>query len=149
MRSLRHKIDQLAEIAYNLQLDVFAITESWLDDTVASREVAIPHYRLFPLDRNKSTTATSDMPTSSGHGRVCLYVQDYLDVTQIPSIQHLGLELLAAQLRAPKHHCGYTVVCVYRPPSSTTHIFGRCSTHLLRALSQRKLLLLLVIITST
>lgn len=84
---------------------MLAVTESWLDASVADSILHIPGYFIYRRDR--------------GHGRgggVCFYVRDHIGIKLIPHTANVeALFLLVHVNRRPLVCFG----CVYRPPNST------------------------------
>ena len=114
VRSLRNKLHELGDVVHKNSFDVFAITETWLNDSIDDKELALPNYRLFRRDRSYSGSTAP----SFTHGGVCVYVRDNLDVTPVDNVGHSDLELLVLHLQCSRHRGPLTICCVYRPPSA-------------------------------
>ena len=68
IRSLLPKIDEIMNFMPVSNFDIFAVSESWLNDTIIDSEIAIEGYQVYRKDR----------PNSVGGG-VCLYVKNEYD----------------------------------------------------------------------
>ncbi|RWS20514.1 hypothetical protein B4U80_04177 [Leptotrombidium deliense] len=51
MRSLLNKIDEVANLLHDCDIDVLCVTESWLNDDVLDTEVSIAGYKHYRCDR--------------------------------------------------------------------------------------------------
>ena len=63
LRSLLPKIDEIRNFMSVSNFDIFAVSESWLNDTIIDSEIAIEGYQVYRKDRSNSIG-----------GGVCLYV---------------------------------------------------------------------------
>ena len=63
-RSLLPKVDELTGLIYTKPVDIVAVTESWLHNTIENRLLQLNHHNLFRKDRI----------TGRGGG-VCVYVK--------------------------------------------------------------------------
>lgn len=114
--SLRHKIHDITKILHTPgphKIHILAITETWLDSSIADTLVAIQNFTLYRRDRG----------TGRGGG-ICFYVHDSLHVTS--TITAADIEVMYIRI-APPHKTseGLVVGCVYRPPSSTVSFWGQ------------------------
>ena len=105
-RSLIRHHDDLSLVSAS-KPDVIAISESWLDTSIADSEVAIPGFTLHRNDRNRHG------------GGVAGYVSDSLassivDSCSLPS----GLESIWISLSSKHLPSNVVVGCFYRPPQS-------------------------------
>ena len=53
IRSLLPKIEEIRLLLESTQLDVFCITETWLDHTVGTGEIKVDRYNAIRNDRNR------------------------------------------------------------------------------------------------
>ena len=53
-RSLLPKISEIKIISSETKSSIFAISESWLDDSITNCEIAIPGFSLIRNDRNRA-----------------------------------------------------------------------------------------------
>ena len=66
IRSLRNKIDHLQLFLYENDVDVFCLTETWLNDDFGNDDVLIDGYNMCRLDRKCDT-----------HGGVACYIKNW------------------------------------------------------------------------
>ena len=92
IRSLHSKIDQVSHIVKQYNYDVFAVCETWLDDTIADSEIAIDGYDIYRRDRSNDTRG----------GGVCLYVKQMLDFTVRNDLQDINIESLWGEVKCRK-----------------------------------------------
>ena len=99
-------MDHLKLLASAHSPHIIAITETWLDDTISDRELAIPGYHLLRRDRDRHG------------GGVAIFIWDNFPFTII--LSHTSAELLVVeiQLRRSPVLCGI----FYRPPSSDVSV---------------------------
>ena len=102
IRSLRHKIGQLALLAQESKASIIAVTETWLDPSVTNREIAIDGYNTVRKDR------------SSHGGGVCLYIKTSLAYNTRPDLDN-NLEATWIDLLLKKTK-PILIGCIYRPP---------------------------------
>ena len=57
MRSLRYKIDELAAVFQVNKINIGCVTESWLDNNIATEAVDIDGFTCFRRDRSDSRKA--------------------------------------------------------------------------------------------
>ena len=106
-RSLVRHHDDLLSLVSVSKPDVIAISESWLDTSIADSEVAVPGFTLHRNDRNRQG------------GGVAVYVSDSIassivDSCSLPS----GLECIWISLSSKHLPSNVVVGCFYRPPQS-------------------------------
>ncbi len=101
-RSLLPKVDELRLLAGSSTPGIIAITESWLDSTIAASEVAIPSYQLYRRDRSRHG------------GGICLYISDSISISRKSC--HESIEFMHVEVTVDK---GVLFVGLYyRPPGS-------------------------------
>ena len=110
-RSLRSedKFEEIVSLVLDLKLDIFAVSETWLNDPVSADSLQIPSFSpMFRLDRSNGRRA----------GGVALYISSSLVAKRKLDLEKVGIELLWVEIELKRHSfiCG---VC-YRPPSSTS-----------------------------
>jgi hypothetical protein len=111
VRSLKNKIDQIRLMLQDQPLDVFAVSETWLNTNISDSEVAIPNYKLYRKDR------------ATRGGGVALYVNSLIDHELCTD--HTGVsntEVIWVKI-SPKYHKALHVAAVYRPPSADETYF--------------------------
>ena len=102
------------ETAISNKIDIFTISESWLDSSVSDAEIEFPGYNLYQLDRvNK-------------HGRgVCAFVRQEYKAERLSNITFIsksGLHQLWLKIQV--HNFKSFLVCMaYRPPNTCLECF--------------------------
>ena len=120
---MRYKVSQLQDLITFNGIDVLALSETWLTENIADNEVCLAGYRLFRFDRKVQSCRLVDPDSaySAVHGGVCIFVKDHLRAVPVNINVDPSLEILPIRLTSYKHLPDYTIVCLYRPPSSLTH----------------------------
>ena len=111
VRSLLNKRDELHALIASTQLDVVALTETWLTDVVSDSELALPGFIFYRVDRE-----------DKGGGGVLLYVRDHLPskLCHISRAADCTAESVWCKIKSPLG--GWlTLGCIYRSPCSTRH----------------------------
>lgn len=95
------KISEIRSLACKTRAEVFAVSETWLDDTVTAQEINIPNYTTIRKDRNRKG------------GGVCIYVRNDIGFTMkdMPNNKSVWIKILL-----PKTKPIVVGVC-YRSPS--------------------------------
>ena len=102
-RSIVPHIDELRLIFRDSFPSVIAITETWLDDSVADSEVAISNYSVHRLDRRNNRRG----------GGVALYLLDGLKYTRR---KYLEEESETIWIQVQLCNTKFLIGCVYRAP---------------------------------
>jgi exonuclease III len=123
IRSLLPKLDDIHQLVHEINPEIVAITESWLDDGIEDSEVNIPNYNIYRADRtinNRAHGATS-------HGGVALYVKSTINssLTDLTSTSPY-LETLSVKIMLPHSRPIYT--CVVYGPEIRLDFFESLST---------------------
>lgn len=104
-RSIKNKFSELEAIMISEGYDIVGITETWLSEEDGD-EYNIEGYKLFRKDR-----------CNRRGGGVALYVNENINVQEIPEIEHfLPCEDIWVRLIG-KHETGLNVGVCYRPPA--------------------------------
>ena len=109
-RSLPRHFDDVAALVSSHRPDVLALSETWLDSSIDDKEISLPGFVLFRLDRNRYG------------GGVAIYCADYLScsvITNGPTAS--GVEFLWVSVNSPQSHSSFALGCFYRPPSANSH----------------------------
>ena len=117
IRSLRNKVSEVSDIVSRYQLQILAVSETWLSKDISDDEVSIQGFRLFRTDRVVSEERNGRPPG----GGVCLYVRDSLCATDVPVSLRPDFPRLELVLIRVKLSCllpAVIVGCTYRPPSA-------------------------------
>ncbi len=108
--SIRNKCDEVQRILHLSKIDVLGISETNLNDSIESAELAIDGYNLIRLDRQ-------DFSRRSSGGGVCVYIRDDIlyEFDQDLSVSNVDLELLCLRLKL-KNTRPVLIFNAYRPP---------------------------------
>lgn len=118
-RSVRYKMDEIKLIAENEDIDIFTISESWLDENISDSEVNIPGFTMFRRDRKQHIV--SDV----GHGGTLCYVKDHINATYRNDLNNNSdIEALWVELK-PRNVKPILVCTFYRPPGVDVSYFKR------------------------
>ena len=121
IRSLKNREHYILAVRAN-KLDIFAVSETWLDSTVSDIEVEFPGFHFHRLDRNIQTGG-------------------YLH--ELSYIAASGLHMLWVKIQIRNSRC-FLVCTVYKPPDTNTSCFDPdLSETLFQALSLNKPILIL------
>ena len=115
MRSLRNKVSDVHAIIHTHNIDILAITETWLDPSIADSLLYVPGYCIFRHDRK-------DRPG----GGVCIYVRNSLTFNSTIYPAFNNIEHIAVNIRLRGTH-DLIFLCCYRPPSSTVDFWTHWS----------------------
>ena len=113
LRSLRQKSAALADLISSKQIDILAMTETWLSscDTAAClAEISPPGFSLFHCSR----------PSGRGGG-VALLVRESFKVEIIHTPTFLRFEAICILVKHSSMTANF--ICIYRPPGCTTMFF--------------------------
>ena len=104
----------IRELVMENDFDIFTISETWLNKTVADVEVEFPGYTIHRLDREKKLG-----------GGVCAYVKEGYKIdrlNELSSISDSGLHQMWLKIQAGNRK-SFIVCTVYRPPDTTLNCF--------------------------
>lgn len=116
IRSLKNRdhLTQMRQLAHDTNLDIIAISESWLNSTVINAEVEIAGYKLSRVDR-----------LGKPGGGVCVYTRSSLKtkvLKDLSGISAMGFHQLWIQVQHNKLKS--ILLCItYRPPDCSTTCF--------------------------
>lgn len=100
-----NKLAELDILAQNTNADVIALTETWLDDTVADQLISLNGFLPpFRTDRNRHG------------GGVAIYCAEHLPVVVRPDLTPPGIESLWVEVQV-KHNEHVLIGVCYRPPN--------------------------------
>jgi Reverse transcriptase (RNA-dependent DNA polymerase) len=111
IRSISSKIDELETIIYSNHIDIAAITESWLNDSIPQELVEISNYKCYRRDRSDGRRA----------GGVCCYVRSelpYVRLCQLESPDVESIWLLYRAQRMPRNVSHIAIGIYYHPPDA-------------------------------
>ena len=119
MRSLPVQLDKVGTLILLNNLDVFAVSETWLNSTWNDHELNIQGYQLFRQDRK--TTVASKAPHGGG---VAIYAKSTLHCRSMTFTNETHMEHICLQLRQHKDGSKMLFIAMYRPPHSTADFFN-------------------------
>ena len=102
------KVDELTGLIYTKPVDIVAVTESWLHNTIENRLLQLNDYNLFRKDRI----------TGRGGG-VCVYVKKDIPCMRWSNLENDSVECLWLYLRPkrlPRPLSGIVIAVIYHPP---------------------------------
>ena len=110
-RSLKNRehLVQIKELVKEENVDILAVSESWLNSTTTNAEIEISGYKIHRLDRKHKKG-----------GRVCIYTRKDFKVTMLKEFSYISTSdfhqlWLKMQVR---QHKSFIVCVAYRPPDS-------------------------------
>ncbi|CAB3986869.1 Hypothetical predicted protein [Paramuricea clavata] len=130
VNSLLKHIEEIRHLLFKFPLDIFAINESKIDDSVMNGEISIPGFNLIRKDRNRAG------------GGVVLYIRDNLSYLDRNDLVPDRLEMLCAEITRPFSKSLF--VCTwYRPPKSNLSLFNDCDVFFQKCKSENKELIII------
>ena len=114
VRSLTKKIDQLRILFENSKLDLFTLSETWLNDSVNSQSVGIKGYVLYRQDRDLHAVAKK-----RGGGLLTYVREDHAASSeQLDELNKSNENIEAQWSIIYRPHCKNVVIGnIYRPPN--------------------------------
>ena len=103
---------------------MLGLAETWLDDTVADGELAIPHFKLFRRDRDRHG------------GGVAFYCHESLQICHRRDLETDALEMIWLEVQGSGSKS--LLSCAYRPPSQTADYWITFSNSVERAMEGRQ-----------
>jgi len=107
IRSLLPKIDEVKMLIKESNIDVLAISETWLSNIIPDSFVNIKGYNLYRKDR-----------LNTMGGGVAIFIKENITHT-IPTNLTNDMELIHVQIKL-EHRKPFMISCVYRPPSASS-----------------------------
>ena len=102
------KFDEIYSVlVHDLEFDVIAMSETWLDESIANATVELPNYAVFRRDRNRHG------------GGVLLYVNLRFSAEQCIDINLQGTEMVIVRITIGQKKI--LIACCYRPPGQLAH----------------------------
>ena len=110
VRSLRNKVDQISQYLSSNSIDLFSMSETWLDENV-SLNLSVHGYSLERKDRNYQ-----------GGGVGC-YIKSSISYVRRRDLECDDLEVMWIEIKSPNSR-PWLVAIVYRTPSSNAAFFS-------------------------
>ena len=130
VNSLFKHTDEIRYMLINSPLEVLAINESKLDDTISDTEVYIPGCIIIRKDRSRSG------------GDVALYIRENLSYTNRIDLVPENLEMVCVEINLPRSR-SFLVSTWYRPPSAEMQLFDEYEKFVQRCDIEHKQLILM------
>ena len=114
VRSLTKKMDQIRVMLHDLNIDIITLSETWLNEAVNSKTVALQDYTLYRQDRNFKAV------TKKRGGGLLTYIRSELaaDSESLDDYNTSNGDMEAQWSIIYRPHCKNVVICnVYRPPT--------------------------------
>lgn len=129
-RSVKNKIEEVTSLLHNFDIDILALTETWLNQSIEDVNINIDNYNLTRLDRQ------SESRNSRGGGLMIYAKSKYTLNSTKYSHLNLSNQNIEAQIVELTKINFKTIVLIniYRPPSGTQQDFLMEVTNLLEAL---------------
>ena len=121
IRSLRNKVDHIQFLLHEYPLDVFAVSESWLDSSISDAEMSIHNYNLERKDRN-----------ITGGGVAC-YIRSNMRHLRRSDLECEELEVMWLEIKITNSKPWFIGI-MYRPPNSKLDFFQKLEDNLERVL---------------
>ena len=109
-RSLLPCIDELRLIFKEAKPGIIAITETWLDDSVADHEIHIAGYNIIRKDRQFRRG-----------GGCAIYSAEGIKLKHRQDLEHNEHEVLCSEIKI--QNLTYLFCCVYKAPNCSTNAF--------------------------
>ena len=115
---LAKHIDELRVVLSNQCVDILAINETKLDDTISDNEITVDGYNIIRRDR-----------TVKGRfgGGVCFYIRSNVNFILREELEIKPLEILSIEVRKLSSK-PFVITTWYRPPNSSVDLFSHLDT---------------------
>jgi hypothetical protein len=110
INSLLKHIDELRVLLANSSIDILAINESKIDDSIPDNEINIVGYIMVRNDRNRNG------------GGVVLYITDTISFSERKDLVPEPLEMICIEVHRP-YKVAFLISTWYRPPNSNNDVF--------------------------
>ena len=117
-------------ILHNSQIDVFAINESKIDNSVTDSEISIPGYNVIRRDRNRYG------------GGVVVYIREVYSFKERSDLNSDDLEMICIEISKPRSK-PFLISAWYRPPNSEMKLFDSFEIFLSKCDAESKDLLVI------
>lgn len=121
--SLRYKLFVIEKLVNEYDLQVLAVSETWLDSSISDNEVALPGFQLFRSDRPCSPRC----PCRNGNqcrkaGGVAVFAKANLGFSK-EAVPPSSTEMLWLRSRRDRNNRTFLLGCMYRPPSESVNFW--------------------------
>ena len=127
--SLIKHIDEIRVFLAQHEIDILAINESKLDNSISDNEIRIAGYTACRKDRNRFG------------GGVVMYIRDNIPYSQRNRLATDDLELACIEVKLP-YNKSFLVATWYRPPSSQIDLFDEWALFLSKCVTENKELII-------
>ena len=110
INSLYKHIDEIRYILMSSPLEVLAINESKLDNTITDGEIHIPGYVIIRKDRNRHG------------GGVAIYIKENISCSVRHDLAPDQLDMVCVEINLP-YNKSFLVSTWYRPPNANINVF--------------------------
>ena len=110
INSLLRHVDELRLILSDSEIDVFAINESKIDNSVKDSEISIPGYNMIRKDRNRFG------------GGVVVYIRETYSFNERKDLNSDDLEMICIEICKPRSR-PFLISVWYRPPNPEMKLF--------------------------
>jgi exonuclease III len=110
INSLLRHVDELRLMLSDSEIDVFAINESKIDNSVKYSEISIPVYNMILKDRNRFG------------GGVVVYIRETFSFYERKDLNSDDLEMICIEICKPRSR-PFCITVWYRPPNSEMKLF--------------------------
>ena len=111
VRSLRYKVDEVAAVLENNQINIGCFVESWLDENIGTESIDVTNYTCYRHDRADGR---------KGGGVVC-YVSNQWPCTRLQFLETPEFESIWLLLRRPvmpRQIYHIAIGAIYHPPGA-------------------------------
>lgn len=112
INSLLKHLDEIRALLSNSLIEILAINESKIDDSVLDREINIVGYNLVRKNRNRYG------------GGVVLYIRNNISYAERKDLVPNNLEMVCVEVSRP-HNRSFLISTWYRPPNSHNDVFDK------------------------
>ena len=127
--NIEDKFDEICCLVHNVNLDIFSVSETWLNDSISCDSLNIQGFALIiRLDRQNCRRA----------GGVALYISSSIAYRRRLDLENCEFELLFVEFKI----CNTNFVCAacYRPPNYSAIMNSAFLTHLQNCLDRIRLM---------
>ena len=105
VRGLRNKMDEITLLLKVCRFDIFAITETFLDESISDKQLHVENYKFVRRDRN----------TGQDGGGCLIYIASHICYSRLKSLESPDVELI--WIKIIRNSSALILGNCYRPPS--------------------------------